>query len=242
MELVAVLAAVSVGALVKSVTGMGLPLVAIPVMAPVVGIEDAVVIMSLPNLVANAYLVWRNRAGRVEAPPLGRFVAAGVAGTVAGVLLLSVLSETVLGVALAAAIFAYVGWRIRWPEARMSGAVARRLAPLAGAVAGVFQGTIGVSGPVVVSFVHALRPPRAGHLFSVTGSFLVITGTQFAGLVATGRLTLDRRVASLAATVPVMAATRGGSRRGERRGRAAFDRAVLVTLGAAGAVLVVGLF
>ena len=241
LELVAVLAAVSVGALVKSVTGMGLPLVAIPVMAPVVGIEDAVVIMSLPNLLANAYLVWRHRAGRTEAPPLGRFIVAGILGSVAGVLLLSLLSETVLTMALALSVFAYVGWRLRWPEARMSGQVAQRIAPVAGSVAGVFQGAIGVSGPMVVSFVHALRPPRSGHLFSVTALFLVINGTQFVGLVATGLLTGERFVASILASAPVMVATLGGSRLGDRMGRAGFDRAVLATLGAAGIVLVAGL-
>lgn len=242
LELVAVLIAVSIGALVKSVTGMGLPLVAIPVMAPLVGIEDAVVIMSFPNLLANAYLVWRHRAGRAEAPPLGRFLVAGIVGTVAGVLLLSLLSEDVLGAALAVAVFAYIGWRVRWPEARMSPQLAQRIAPAAGSVAGVFQGAIGVSGPMVVSYVHALRPPRSGHLFSVTTLFLVINSTQFVGLVATGLLTGERFVASLAATVPVMAATLGGSRLGDRMGRAGFDRAVLATLGAAGVVLVIGLF
>ncbi|MEO1065057.1 MAG: sulfite exporter TauE/SafE family protein [Actinomycetota bacterium] len=241
-ELIAVLLAVSAGALVKSVTGMGLPLVAIPVLAAFVGIEDAVVILSLPNLLANAYLVHRHRAGRSEAPPLGRFVVAGVVGTVVGVLLLSVLSETVLTVALAVAVFGYIGWRLRWPEAQMSGRLARRIAPGAGAVAGVFQGAIGVSGPIVVSYVHALRPPRAGHLFSVTGLFFVINATQFIGLIGTGLLTGDRFLGSLVASVPVMAATLGGSRLGDRLGRVAFDRAVLATLGGAGVVLVIELF
>lgn len=241
LELLVVLVAVSTGAFVKAVTGMGLPLVAIPVLAAFVGVEDAVVILSFPNLVANAYLVWRHRAGRSEAPPLRRFVVGGVLGTVLGVLALSRLSETALTAALAAAVFAYLVWRLRWPDARLRRTVAHRIAPLAGGVAGVFQGAIGVSGPIVVSYVHALRPSRAGHVFAVTTLFLAIGATQFVTLLATDLMTGARFLASLVATVPVMAATLGGSRLGDRLGRAAFDRAVLATLGGAGVALVIGM-
>lgn len=241
LELLAVLMAVSAGAFVKAVTGMGLPLVAIPVLAAFVGIEDAVVVLSFPNLVANAYLVWRHRAGRPEAPPLSRFVVGGIVGTVVGVLLLSSLSETVLTVALAIAVYGYIVWRLRWPEARLSAALAQRIAHATGAVAGLFQGAIGVSGPIVVAYVHALRPTRAGHVVSVTTLFLVIGLTQFVGLVVTGLLDRERLVGALVATVPVMVATLGGSHLGDRLGRAAFDRAVLVTLGGAGLGLLVGL-
>ncbi|MEM9609313.1 MAG: sulfite exporter TauE/SafE family protein [Actinomycetota bacterium] len=241
VELLAVLVAVSAGAFVKAVTGMGLPLVAVPVLAAFVGIEDAVVIISLPNLLANAYLVRRHRAGRSEAPPLGRYVAGGVVGTIAGVLLLSSLSETVLTIALAIAVYGYIGWRLRWPDSQLSTTLAARIAPAAGAIAGVFQGAIGVSGPIVASYVHALRPTRAGHVFSVTALFLVIGGTQFVALVVTGLLDGERLMGSLVAAVPIMAATLGGSRLADRLGREAFDRAVLGTLGAAGLALLVGL-
>ncbi len=241
VELVAVLVAVSAGAFVKAVTGMGLPLVAIPVLAAFVGVEDAVVVMSLPGLVANGYLVWRHREGRSEAPPLERFVVGGVAGAAVGAFLLSQLAETALTAALAASVFAYIVWRVRWPEATMSRRAARRIAPAAGAVAGLFQGAIGVSGPIVVSFVHALRPPRAGHVFSVTSLFFVIGATQFVLLFAFGLMTSGRLLGSLVATVPVMVATLGGSRIGDRLGRVAFDRAVLATLAGAGLVLVAGL-
>lgn len=241
-ELVAVLVAVSAGAFVKAVTGMGLPLVAIPVLAAFVGVEDAVVVMTLPGLLANGYLVWRHREGRTEAPPLGRFIFGGSIGVAGGAFLLSQLSETALTSALAASVFAYIVWRIRWPEAEMSGRVAHRVAPAAGGLAGLFQGAIGVSGPIVVSFIHALRPPRAGHVFSVTALFLVIGGVQFVLLFVFGLMTTGRFLGSVVACVPVMLATLGGSWIGDRLGRAAFDRAVLATLGGAGLVLVVGLF
>ncbi len=56
VEIAIALVAVLVGALTKSVTGMGFPLVAIPVISLFVSVEDAVVVIALPNVVMNLVL------------------------------------------------------------------------------------------------------------------------------------------------------------------------------------------
>ena len=65
-ELLVVLCAVVVGAVLKSVTGMGLPIIGIPIISLVVGVEDAVVVIALPNLVLNAALMFRERSHLTE--------------------------------------------------------------------------------------------------------------------------------------------------------------------------------
>ena len=40
---------------------MGLPLVAVPFMAGFLGAEHAIVVMQIPGLVSNVWLVWRHR-------------------------------------------------------------------------------------------------------------------------------------------------------------------------------------
>ncbi len=240
LELVAVLVAVTAGAAVKAVTGMGLPVVAVPVLAAVVGVSDAVVIMALPGLAANAYLLARHRRSLPDAPPLGVVVAFGVPGAALGAVLLSQLSETLLEQVLAATILIYVVWRVRWPDAVLSASAGRRVAPLAGAGAGLFQGAIGVSGPIVVAYVHSQRPARAAHVAAVTAVFGALGLSQFVAFGALGELSAGRLVASFVALVPVAAATLVGSAIGSRIDRVAFDRAVLVTLAVAAVVLVVG--
>ena len=61
VELLVVALAVVLGSLVKGVTGLGLPLTAVPVIAFFVGVEDAVVIMAAPTAVSNAMLVREHR-------------------------------------------------------------------------------------------------------------------------------------------------------------------------------------
>ena len=60
-ELAVVLAAVVIGAIAKAITGMGLPLIAIPIASLFVDVNDAIVVIALPNVLANAYLAGRER-------------------------------------------------------------------------------------------------------------------------------------------------------------------------------------
>ena len=57
LDLVVIVIAIAVGAFIKGATGGGLPQVAIPVMAPFLGVEHAVVLMAIPGIVSNAWLV-----------------------------------------------------------------------------------------------------------------------------------------------------------------------------------------
>jgi uncharacterized membrane protein YfcA len=49
-DLAVVAVAVLVGAMVKSITGMGLPLVAIPIMTMFMPTETAVAVLAMPNV------------------------------------------------------------------------------------------------------------------------------------------------------------------------------------------------
>ena len=63
-ELLVVALAVVMGSLIKGVTGLGLPLTAVPVIAFFVGVENAVVIMAAPTAMSNAVLVREHRRAR----------------------------------------------------------------------------------------------------------------------------------------------------------------------------------
>ena len=61
LDLVVIVAAIAVGAFIKGATGGGLPQIAIPVMAVFLGVEHAVVVMTIPGVIANGWLVWTHR-------------------------------------------------------------------------------------------------------------------------------------------------------------------------------------
>ena len=53
--------ALAAGSLVKGISGLGLPLVAIPVMAGFMEVDRAVAIMIIPGFLMNCYLLWAYR-------------------------------------------------------------------------------------------------------------------------------------------------------------------------------------
>lgn len=237
-EIAVVLGASLLGAFVKSVTGMGYPLLAVPLVALVLGIEEAVVIIAAPNALANFVLCWQARDGREESRDLVTLVATAFAGAFLGTFLLVSVPEQPLLIFLAVTIALFVVNYLRRPELRLAPATTRRWSPVVGAAAGVMQGAVGVSGPIVGAWIHGYRLPAQAYVFSVTAMFGVSGSVQLLLLAAAGRFTLDRAVVALLAFVPVLAMIPVGTRLRHRLQGPGFDRAVLAVLVASGIALV----
>src|SRR5918997_1360368 len=108
MELAVILIAMAVGSFIKGVTGSGLPEIAIPVMATFIGVEPAVVIMAIPGVVTNTWLLLTHRHHRGDTRDLPVLLATGIAGAVLGTWLLKSLDNQVLSLVLAGVIILYV--------------------------------------------------------------------------------------------------------------------------------------
>jgi uncharacterized protein len=228
-ELAIILVAVVAGALVKAVTGMGLPIIAIPIAALFIDLDDAVVTIAFANVLANGTLAFRERSHIAETRDLPVLAVTGVVGAVVGTIAFVNLPETPLVVILIVAIVAYVAMFFAKPDLRVGPERSRRLSPGVGLLAGGFQGAIGISGPIVGSWVHSYRLPRGAHIFSVTSLFFVGAFAQFVVLVATGELS-GRVTASLLACVPVMASIPVGTRLRDRVSARGFDLAIIAML------------
>jgi len=235
-ELAIVLVAVVIGSIAKSVTGMGLPLIVIPIASLFVDVNDAVVVIALPNVLANAVLAGRERHSYTETRDLPVLATVGVVGAVAGTLLLVNVSETPLVVAVVVAIVGYIVLFFAHPEFRTTPAQSKRLAPAVGGVAGMFQGAIGISGPIVGSWIHSYRLPRSAHILSVTSLFFITGLAQLVILITTGELS-GRVAATLLACIPVLAALPFGTRLRESVSGRHFDLAIIAMLGISAAAL-----
>lgn len=238
-EIALVLGASLVGAFVKSVTGMGYPLLAVPLVALALGIEEAVVIVSGPNAVANFVLCWQARGGRAQARDLPVLVGTAFLGAFLGTFLLVTLPEDPLLILLAGTIVVFVVNFVRSPELRLQPATTRRWSPAVGSIAGVMQGALGVSGPVVGAWMHGYRLPSQAYVFSVTMIFGVAGSVQLVLLVLSGLYTPERLGVSALALIPVVLMVPVGTRSRVRLGGRGFDLAVLGVLLASGAALVV---
>ena len=98
-ELLIILIAAIVAALIKSVAGFGYPLTLIPLLAVFIDVADAVVIVAPSNFVLNLRLLWNVRDRRHKVEGLASFIPGAISGAVIGALLLPVLPGRLLRVA-----------------------------------------------------------------------------------------------------------------------------------------------
>jgi uncharacterized membrane protein YfcA len=238
-ELVLILAAMSFAFLVKGIAGFGGPLLAIPILAPSLGVEHAVVAVALGNVVSNLMMVWEYRVGWNDTRQiLVRLLAAGAAGTVLGTWLLTRLDNRPLALSVAAMVIAYVLISIRKPDFRIEPAQGLRLAWPVGAVGGLVHGATANSGPVFGTFVHSLGLARSSFVFAVTIPFLVFGSIQVATLFGLGAFEGDRLSQSLLAILPVLVVIPLGTRIARRLDQRTFGRIVLGLLVVAAARMV----
>lgn len=228
-DLVIIVLAILAGAMVKSVSGMGLPVIAVPLITLVLPLQEAVVVTALPGLAVNGVIGWRERSHLDQTRDLPVLAVAGVVGAVIGTLLLVHLPEEPVLVALAVVVLAYVALAIARPAFRIAPATATRWSPAVGLVAGVMQGATGISGPITGTWIHAYRLPRDAHVLAVTVLFLMAGIGQTVPLVASGAFEGLWLAAVVGVPLALTMIPFGARVRGRLSGRG-FDLVVLAAL------------
>lgn len=202
-SLVVIVLALALGALVKGLSGIGLPLVAVPVMAGFIGVERAVVIMIIPGFFVQSWLVWAYRHELPALPSLWQMLAAAVAGVAAGSWVLAAVSERWLVLVMALWVGIYLASLALgidpWARLRQ----AKGGGPLVICAAGAVQGATGISGPLVASYMHALRLQKGAYILCANIIFQVFMLAQFVSLSVLGLMTWPRIQEGLLACLPV---------------------------------------
>jgi uncharacterized membrane protein YfcA len=228
---------------VKGVAGFGGPLLAVPIIAPTLGVEHAVVAISLANVVSNLLMMWEHRTGfRDTRSILSRVLPAGVAGTVLGTWLLTRLDNRPLALAVAIMVLIYIVVASRRPEMRIDPEAGLRLAWPVGALGGFMHGATANSGPVFGTFMHSLGLARSSFVFAVTVPFLVFGTIQVITLVGLGAFSSDRLMQALWAIIPVVIVIPIGARIARKLDQRTFGRIVLGLLGVAAIRLALSAF
>lgn len=204
LEIVVVVVAIAIGAFVKGVTGSGLPQVAIPAMASFLGVEHAVVVMTLPGILSNTFLLWRHRSHLADARDLPTLIATGTLGTIGGTWLLRLLDPRLLSGSLAALIFVLLWMRTARPEFSLRPSLTRYLSAPVGFAAGSLQGATGISGPLLSTYLHGYRFVGPVYVVALVTLFQVFALVQAVTLLGLGMFTAERAFQSLLAVVPML--------------------------------------
>ena len=231
LESVAVIVIViALGAFAKGVTGMGLPVIAVPIMAGLMGMERAVVVMVIPTLVSNGWLVWTFRSFAKKNRDLPLVLGTAFVGVALGSWALAELDDRIMFLILAVWIWIYLLLAISKPELKLPRVLRRPLSPIVGVIAGIMQGATGVSGPVLVTYFHSLRLPKEAYVFSLTLTFLVLGIWQVFGLVPLGLFSVNRLYECLLALIPTLAMIPLGVRLAKVMSARAFNNTLMVVL------------
>jgi uncharacterized membrane protein YfcA len=201
--LIVIFVALAAGSLVKGISGLGLPLVAIPVMAGFLGVERAVAIMIIPGILMNFWLMWTYRDHAVRIPSLPVVAAAGVAGVVAGALILSAVPDRYLVLFMAVWLGLYLLSLLCRERVRMPAVISRHAPLLVVGFAGIVQGAVGTSGPVLAPYVHSLKLKQPQYVFAVSVLFQIFAFTQLTSFLWLGLIDTGRALESLMACVPI---------------------------------------
>jgi uncharacterized membrane protein YfcA len=194
------------------------------------GVPAAVSVMVVPNLVTNAVQVWTYRRRLLPRAFTLAFAGGGAAGALLGSWLLAAVPGAYLTLGVALAVVLYVGLRLLHPHWTLARPAANRLALPLGTLGGILQGASGISAPVSMSFLNAMRLERPVFIATISAFFAAMGAVQLPALAAFGVLTTDRLLASALAIAPLLAGMPLGAALARRVSPRGFDRAILVLL------------
>lgn len=227
MSLILVIIAFALGGILKGATGAGAPVIAVPVMTIFFGAPFAVAVFAIPNLVTNIWQGWVYRHHAPKGPLMLRFAVAGALGAGVGSFMLAWLPSEMLMLTVAFSVLAYVGFRMLRPDWVLVMHKAERLAAPMGVLGGILQGAAGLSAPVSLSFLNAIKLERPQFIVTISVFFFAMALVQIPLLTVLGILTGERFLLSCLALIPLMVAMPLGAWLARRIAANAFDRVIL---------------
>lgn len=226
--LLAILAAISLGALFKGMTGLGLPLFAVPAMAMLTSVENAVILMIIPGIAANLWVVYSRRQHHQLIRQHYRFLIAGFVGGLLGTVLLHAISDRALKIVLATWLAVYL---LQYFAGNKGQRLFHGRGPLAyviGVVAGTTQGATGISAQVIAPYYHGRALQASQYAFIVAFTFMVFSAAQMTGALTNDLITAERLQLSLIALVPTLIFTRVGISLADKISIETFNKILLV--------------
>ncbi|MBT5457611.1 MAG: sulfite exporter TauE/SafE family protein [Rhodospirillaceae bacterium] len=202
-SLIIIFLALALGSLVKGIAGLGLPLVAIPVMSTFMAVDHAVAVMVIPGIMINTWLLWTYRKHAVKIADLPAMIGVGILTVALGAWILSEVPDTYL---ITFMVFWVGGYLISllFKERLKSGLTFGRHGPLVVVgLAGVIQGSNGTSGPVFAPYVHSLKLTQPQYVYVVSVIFQIFAITQLVSFGWLGMIDMERGYHSLLACIPI---------------------------------------
>lgn len=190
--------------LVKGVTGMGLPTVAMGLLGTVMPPAAAAAMLVLPSFVTNVWQLFSGPSVRRVVCRFWPMMLCVIVGTVGGSALLVRVDPLWSGFGLGVALIVYAGYALLAPAFSVARIVERWLSPVVGLFTGVITGATGVFVMPAVPYLGSLNMDREELVQALGLSFTVSTVALAVGLFVHDAFRLDQLGISTMAIVPAL--------------------------------------
>jgi len=239
-QLLAIIAVVFlVAGLVKGLVGMGLPTVALALLATMIDLKEAIPLVLAPALATNLVQAFTGGALREIFRRLWPLLAAAVLATWAGAALLVGLDAKLLSGLFGLLLAAYALVSLATPQVPAPGRHEIWLSPLVGAVTGLVTGLTGSFVFPSVLYMQALGWSRDVLIQAMGVAFIVATLALGVGLAGHGLLPPEVGVNSVIALLPALAGMWFGQRLRRRFSEQRFRQSFFLALLALGGYLAI---
>ncbi|CAN7610389.1 sulfite exporter TauE/SafE family protein [Ensifer adhaerens] len=227
---VAIAATFFAAGILKGVTGMGLPTLAMGVLGTLISPLAAASLLIAPSFVTNVWQLLAGPSFGALALRLWPMMLAVVIGTLSGSSVLAGGSTALTTGALGAALLLYAAFTLFARQLRVPAKWEPWLSPVVGAATGIVTGATGVFVIPAVPYLQALGLERDELVQALGLSFTVSTVALTAGLVWQGAFEADNLLFSGLAIAPALAGMWAGQVVRNRVDPPVFRRWFLISL------------
>jgi uncharacterized membrane protein YfcA len=218
------------GGLVKGTLGVGLHLVVVPLMSLAVPSPLAISLVVVPVLASNLWQAWDSKAPMENVRRFSPLLMALFVATVITVPMTLALSVKSLNVMLAVAVITAVLLMALNPKLNVSPRHEKVYSLAVGALSGVMGGISSLTGPIMITYLMALRLSRESFVGTMSVIYLCGSIPLYIAMALVGRLGLGEFLLSGLAMVPVMMGMAVGKRLRVHLSELLFRRTLLVFL------------
>lgn len=222
--------AVAAGGFTKGIVGLGLPLIAVPLLSYVMPVPEAIAVMILPILATNFYQVFRN--GRIK-EVVGRFwpvILFLVIGVPLGTFGLTVLKTSRLDLVLGIVVIAFVISNLLPRQFAIAPRHERWVGAPVGLIAGVIGGLSSQYGPPLGIYLLSLDVPKDAFIATMSLTLELGGLALLASMLSFHVLHAQELIYSALAVIPATIGLVLGEHTRNRFSQDAFRKAVLVIL------------
>lgn len=173
----------ALGGVVKGTLGVGLPLVTVPMLSLLVPAQQAMGLLVVPVLLSN---VIQSVQGGHFFYALGRFwplILAQLVATLAAVYVSQYLTTSGLNLAIAITVFSSVALMVFQPRGEIPERHQVWAGPVVGALAGGLGGLSSLTGPMLITYLMALRLKREEFVGSISIIYFLGAAPMYAAML-----------------------------------------------------------